>query len=72
MVETQLCKLRGTLDLYFIYDRVFVKHTWLLIYTASQFLQEVVRACSAVWELKRWTYFSGAVFAAAGLVDVCM
>ena len=32
MIETQLCKLRGTLDLYFIYDMVFGKYTWLLIY----------------------------------------
>ena len=28
--------------------------------------------CSAVWELPRWTYFSRAVYEAAGLVDVCM
>ena len=49
MVETQLSKLRGTLDLRFIYDMNgicelnLVVNTW---YTASQFLGRVVRACS--------------------------
>ena len=31
MIKSQLCKLRGTLDLCFIYGIVFVKYTWLLI-----------------------------------------
>ena len=53
---------------------VFVKYTWLLIryYTASHFLREVVRACSALWELPRWVYFSRAVYETAGLVRVFM
>ena len=29
MVEIQLCKLRGKLDLCFIYDMVFLNYTWL-------------------------------------------
>ena len=29
IVETQLCKLRGALDVCFIYDMVFVNYTWL-------------------------------------------
>ena len=37
MVETQLCKLRGTLDLCFIYDIVFVKYTWLLMHCFTFF-----------------------------------
>ena len=37
MIETQVCKLRGTLDLCFMYDIVFVKYTWLLIHLFTIF-----------------------------------
>ena len=37
MVETQLCKLRGTLNLCFICDTVFVKNTGLLTHCFTVF-----------------------------------
>ena len=37
MVETQLCKLRDTLDLCLNYDMVFVNYTWLLVHCSTFF-----------------------------------
>ena len=69
MVETQIFKMRGSLNLCFVYDTVFVKYTWLLIHCFTCFYG---RSFARVyhWKLPRWTYFCGAVYEAAGLVDV--
>ena len=71
MVATQLCKLRGTLDLCFIYDMVFVKCTWLLIHCFAIFAGGRSRVFSSLGTATL-DVFSRAVYEAAGLVDVCM
>ena len=73
MVETQFLQAAwyDTLNPCFIYDMVFVKYTWLSIHCFTIFTGGRSRVFSS-FELPRWTYFSGAVYEAAGLVDVCV
>ena len=53
MVEAQLYKLRGTLDLCFMFDMVFVKYSWLLIPCSTIFTRGRSRVFSNLGTAKK-------------------